>query len=62
MSICSDEVSKVRSTELKHCSGQYLETKKEKSNIKKWNTADVNMLGQGKLIKTGYLITVDVNM
>ena len=35
MSICRDEVSKSKYTEMKYCRYQYPETKKAKSNIQK---------------------------
>ena len=41
--MCRDKKSKVRSTELEHCSCQYEETRYAKASIQKSNTTDVNI-------------------
>ena len=48
MSLCRDEESKIKYIDLKHCRYQYAEIRKPKSNIKNWNTTDVNMHKQGR--------------
>ena len=60
MLICRPAESKVNNRELNYCRCQYAETTKEKSNIEKWNTADVIMQRQskeGQMCKTEMLQT-----
>ena len=48
MSICRDEETKVKYSELKYSRSQYAETNKVKKNIQKGNTAYANIQRRGK--------------
>ena len=48
MSLCRDEGSKVKYTELKYCKCQYSQRSNEKWNMQNRNTADINYQRESK--------------